>query len=127
VRTGPASVDWHGCPAGASDNRWYCFYDGQNFTGRRLQWNLPHCQYTDFDTWAFRAKTSSWVNTGRLTVWGMAFSRYSGVYAVWTEEPQVSYGMVRARQEGSPTQLLCGSVPGWWLPLCCRRGFWPRI
>lgn len=85
----PASdVDWHGCPAGASDNRWYCFYEYRSFGGRRLQWNEKHCDYMDFNPWDFEGETSSWVNTGALTVKAYTESDYSGLFVIWTEKPQ---------------------------------------
>jgi len=80
--------DVAGCPAGATDNRWYCFYQDSNFGGRRLQWNYAHCDvhhgdYIDFVNYSFAAETSSWVNTGTLTV----YTFDEGWYPLWTESP----------------------------------------
>lgn len=43
------------CPAG-----WGCIWQHPNFTGRRLQWNLPGTK--DLDKWDFRDKASSVAN-----------------------------------------------------------------
>ena len=64
----------HGCEAGAADDRWYCFYQDANFGGRRLQWNLSHCNvqrndFLDFTAYGFARQVSSWVNTSALMIW----------------------------------------------------------
>ncbi|MFJ8437321.1 peptidase inhibitor family I36 protein [Kitasatospora sp. NPDC094019] len=82
--------DWHGCPAGKADNRWYCFYEDKDWRGRRLQWNNEHCSTpVHFSGYGFEGQTSSWVNTGALQV-----NVYtSGGTGLWRELPgtMVSY------------------------------------
>jgi hypothetical protein len=78
----------HGCTAGGADNRWYCFYQDAYWGGRRLQWNLPHCNvqrndYIDFSVYGFESKISSWVNTGALNIW--AFDHFWN--QLWYEAP----------------------------------------
>lgn len=86
----PDSVDWEHCPAGADDNRWYCFYQDSNFGGRRLQWNWAHCDaklnLADYD---FSRKASSWVNTTpNKDYWGMHITVYDNlVRQLWVENP----------------------------------------
>ncbi|WP_189135298.1 peptidase inhibitor family I36 protein [Wenjunlia tyrosinilytica] len=88
-------VNWHKCPAGGDDNRWYCFYENSNFGGRRLQWNWAHCQDPiAFDDYGFARKASSWVNTTRnIDHWGMKVEVYSTSVRLWVENPwsQVAY------------------------------------
>ncbi|MFI5809230.1 peptidase inhibitor family I36 protein [Streptomyces sp. NPDC051561] len=43
IQAQAAEPDWKGCPAGASDNRWYCFYQWPNFEGKMIKWNWAHC------------------------------------------------------------------------------------
>ncbi|MEU2562594.1 peptidase inhibitor family I36 protein [Streptomyces longispororuber] len=85
-------ADWEGCPAGQDDNRWYCFYQHEDFGGRRLQWNHAHCQdavkFKDYD---FKNRTSSWVNTTRnIAHWGMSVKVWQADgpnRLMWTERP----------------------------------------
>jgi hypothetical protein len=95
----PASTNWHGCPAGNDDNRWYCFYQYSDFGGRRLQWNWAKCATpTYFSTYGFANKASSWVNTTPTkSYWGMDVTVWQSAgnpdYVLWHEPPwhQVSY------------------------------------
>ncbi|MEZ0108647.1 hypothetical protein ABH920_002648 [Catenulispora sp. EB89] len=94
--------DAYGCPAGASDNRWYCFYQDANFGGWRLQWNYQHCDvqhgdYLDFVNYNFAAETSSWVNTGTLYV----FTFDAGWYPLWTENPAQQPGYTASSYVGN--------------------------
>jgi hypothetical protein len=92
-------VNWHSCPAGADDNRWYCFYQLENFGGRRLQWNWAHCSSAEwFSDYGFENKTTGWVNTTRnIDYWGMNVDVWQAAgnpdYVLWREKPwhQVSY------------------------------------
>ncbi len=94
-----ASVNWHNCPAGNDDNRWYCFYQEQGFHGRRLQWNWARCgSSTYFSTYGFGNKASAWVNTTpNKKKWGMHVAVWQAAgnpdYLLWQEPPwhQVSY------------------------------------
>ncbi|WP_380282530.1 hypothetical protein [Kitasatospora purpeofusca] len=78
------AVDCHNCHAGASDNRWYCFYEHADFGGKRLQWNYEHCSApVYFSGYGFENQTSGWVNTGALKV-----DAYDGGAAgLWRELP----------------------------------------
>lgn len=84
-------VDWEGCPAGADDNRWYCFYEDQNFRGRRLQWNWAHCQTgLRFVDYGFDNDTTGWVNTTRnVDNVGMRVTVFDGFFVdtLWREQP----------------------------------------
>ncbi|MDQ0313422.1 hypothetical protein J2S46_008075 [Kitasatospora herbaricolor] len=83
-----SAADWHGCPAGQADNRWYCFYEDSNWGGRRLQWIDPHCNNgpSYFGDYGFRDKASGWSNTTQnpgLTRHGVAAAggrRHTRVY-----------------------------------------------
>jgi hypothetical protein len=59
-----AMADNHGCPEGFSV-KWYCFYDGWDWSGRSLQFkDCDSNGYTNiFSKWHFENQTSSWVNT----------------------------------------------------------------
>lgn len=84
----------HGCPAGDADNRWYCFYEHKDFGGRMVKWNMRHCgsDWIAFGNVGFNNQTSSWVNTGALSisVWDGKPSQSAGL---WLERPhtEVSY------------------------------------
>ncbi|MFB7672271.1 hypothetical protein ACFC26_12725 [Kitasatospora purpeofusca] len=81
------ATDWHNCPAGAADNRWYCFYEDADFLGKRLQWNYEHCyDKVYFNNYGFENRTSGWVNTGVLTVRAFDTSSPLGpALLLWTE------------------------------------------
>ncbi|MFB8140513.1 hypothetical protein [Streptomyces parvus] len=73
-----AAANWEGCPAGADDNRWYCFYQLSGFDGRRVQWNWAHCSSgIKFADVGFNNKTTGVVNTTRnVDHWGMNVIAY---------------------------------------------------
>jgi hypothetical protein len=91
-------VDWHHCPAGDNDNRWYCFYQFADFKGIRVQWNWAHCgaNAISFSDYGFNNKTTGWANTTRnVEYWGMKIVTYDGLRtgSLWHENPwsQVSH------------------------------------
>ncbi|MFF4589151.1 hypothetical protein [Streptomyces sp. NPDC001388] len=91
-------VDWENCPAGADDNRWYCFYQYSAFGGRRLQWNHAHCNNgIRFSDYGFDNKTTGWVNTtpDRDDV-GMIVTVYDGWFtsSLWREQPWTKVSQV---------------------------------
>jgi hypothetical protein len=59
------------CPTEVFGNDWYCFYQYEDFGGRRLQWNATHKSPVYFDKYDFDNRTSSWSNKGgkTITVW----------------------------------------------------------
>ncbi|MBV1935005.1 peptidase inhibitor family I36 protein [Streptomyces sp. BV286] len=73
-----AAADWEGCPAGANDNRWYCFYQLPDFEGQRVQWNWAHCSTgINFSDVGFNNKTTGIVNTTKnIEHWGMNLTAY---------------------------------------------------
>ena len=89
----------HGCPAGDADNRWYCFYEHKDFGGRMVKWNMRHCgsDWIAFGNVGFNNQTSSWVNTGALSisVWDGKPSQSAGL---WLERPHTEVSYVRRRQ-----------------------------
>jgi hypothetical protein len=90
----PWAPNQHGCPAGDADNRWYCFYEHKDFGGRMVKWNLAHCgnDWIAFNDVGFNNQTSSWVNTGALSIaaWDGKPHQSTGL---WNERPytEVSY------------------------------------
>jgi hypothetical protein len=92
-----SSVDWHGCPAGESDNRWYCFYEHANWGGRRLQWIDPHCSSPIyFGDYGFRDQASGWANTTQNPGLNVLVQDDLGAgdwINIWSENPytQVAY------------------------------------
>jgi hypothetical protein len=88
----PMDTTVHGCPKGTVV-RWYCFYQDKNWGGRRLQWSDPHCDsddFLDFNNYGFEDETSSWVNTGWLTVYVYDYA----VDNIWTEASNSSSSYV---------------------------------
>ncbi|MDG9703868.1 peptidase inhibitor family I36 protein [Streptomyces sp. DH37] len=70
---GPLVAEWvagdhEGCPTEVFGNDWYCFYQYENYGGRRLQWNATHEKPVYFSKYDFVNKTSSWVNGGGKTI-----------------------------------------------------------
>ncbi|MFD9902730.1 peptidase inhibitor family I36 protein [Streptomyces sp. NPDC059063] len=59
----PGSAASPNCPSG-----WLCLYDGENWTGRRLQFRDEYWQ--PLSAWAFDRKTSSWHNNQGKDDWG---------------------------------------------------------
>ncbi|MFE1444162.1 hypothetical protein [Streptomyces sp. NPDC058739] len=91
-------VNWEDCPAGADDNRWYCFYQYAGFEGRRLQWNHAHCSTgIRFADYGFDNKTTGWVNTtpNEDNV-GMNLTVYDGWFTttLWRERPWTKVSQV---------------------------------
>ncbi|MCX5604092.1 peptidase inhibitor family I36 protein [Streptomyces phaeochromogenes] len=72
------AASWNGCPAGANDNRWYCFYQYAGFEGRRVQWNHAHCASgINFSDYGFNNKTTGVINTTKnIDYWGMNLTLY---------------------------------------------------
>ncbi|MFC8454422.1 hypothetical protein ACFUK0_35695, partial [Kitasatospora sp. NPDC057223] len=98
--SGPSALsaaDWHGCPAGQSDNRWYCFYEDSNGGGRRLQWIDPHCSSPiSIGDYGFRDKASGWSNTTQNPGLNVPVQDDVGAgdwRTLWSENPvtQVAY------------------------------------
>lgn len=56
------------CPTEVFGNDWYCFYQYNNFGGRRLQWNAQHAGKFYFSKYDFVNRTSSWSNKGSLLI-----------------------------------------------------------
>ena len=72
------AASWNGCPAGANDNRWYCFYQLAGFEGRRVQWNHAHCASgINFADYGFNNRTTGVINTTKnIDYWGMKLTLY---------------------------------------------------
>ncbi|MDF3139975.1 MULTISPECIES: peptidase inhibitor family I36 protein [unclassified Streptomyces] len=92
ARIEPRATRVGGCPTETFGNDWYCFYDGTNYGGRRLQWNATHSKRVDFNPYDFRDKTTSWVNGGGLTVRVYNYNNAcsNGVCRLWTENAHSS-------------------------------------
>ncbi|MFF1818408.1 hypothetical protein ACFVWG_13995 [Kribbella sp. NPDC058245] len=82
--------DVNGCPYG-DFTQWNCVYEFANFNegtnGRRLQFN--ECGGRDLNTYNFRDKTSSWVNTTGKKVHVSNFTTTGSLVLLW-EEPSHS-------------------------------------
>lgn len=78
--------DHEGCPTEVFGNDWYCFYQYENYGGRRLQWNATHEKPVYFSKYDFVNRTSSWVNGGGKTI--------------------VAYGRTRSGDDSSCTDYL---------------------
>jgi hypothetical protein len=90
------SMNTHGCPTVVFGNDWYCFYDGTNWGGRRLQWSDRYCSVSggnsvDFSGYGFRSKTSSWVNGG-----GFRIAVYGNPQFLWDETDHTTSSWVGA-------------------------------
>ncbi|WP_338692709.1 hypothetical protein V2W30_00705 [Streptomyces sp. Q6] len=72
------AAGWNGCPAGANDNRWYCFYQFAGFEGRRVQWNHAHCSSgIKMADYGFDNRTTGIINTTKnIDFWGMNLTAY---------------------------------------------------
>lgn len=80
------------CPTEAIGNDWYCFWDHENFEGRRLQWNNTHTTRVRFSEYGFQNRVSSWSNKGGKTIRvyknsGTNTCLTSGGVLLWTEAP----------------------------------------
>ncbi|RKS68290.1 peptidase inhibitor family I36 [Actinomadura pelletieri DSM 43383] len=81
----PGHTSANPCAKGA-----YCFYDGANFTGRKL--TFRDCDSTQFLTdYGFGDKTSSWTNATKHTIevydqnvqpWKLLWTQYAGAASV---------------------------------------------
>ncbi|MEV6415950.1 hypothetical protein [Kribbella sp. NPDC051718] len=84
-----AVADVRGCPTGTFKD-WSCVYEFSNFNentnGRRLQFH--DCGGRDFDTYNFRDKTSSWVNTQSKEVHVSNFTTSGSLVLLWKEPAQ---------------------------------------
>ena len=75
-----------GCPTEKFGNDWYCFYQYDNYGGRRLQWNAAHTSKMYFSNYDFINKTSSWVNGGGKTIYVYGRTRTGDDSScTWTE------------------------------------------
>ncbi|WP_282205395.1 hypothetical protein [Kitasatospora fiedleri] len=83
-----ASVDWHGCPSSLLGGDWYCFYEHENFGGRRLQWQDPHCSAAiNFGDFGFRDQATGWVNTTSNRIIGVQDDLGNGNWVnLWDED-----------------------------------------
>lgn len=95
----------HGCPYGVYD-KWYCFYEHQNFGGRRLQFLEYYCPGTihnrilELADWDFINQTTAWVNNSQRTIKVYDGNHATG-YHLWTmgdeaESPYVGVANDRA-------------------------------
>jgi hypothetical protein len=66
VASAPLADD--SCPTEIVGNDWYCFYEHDDFEGRRLQWNANHPTMVFFSDYDFINETSSWSNKGGMTI-----------------------------------------------------------
>ncbi|MFF2132685.1 peptidase inhibitor family I36 protein [Streptomyces olivochromogenes] len=94
-----------GCPTEVFGNDWYCFYQYENFGGRRLQWNGTHSKDDTvfFSVYDFDNKTSSWSNKGGKYIYvegrsvtGQDRSCYENSTHLWQESPHSSKAFVGA-------------------------------
>ncbi|MFE7487312.1 hypothetical protein [Kitasatospora sp. NPDC057541] len=86
--TDSLATDWHNCPAGAADNRWYCCYQDENFGSRGLQWHFEHRNdRIYFNNYGFQNQTSGWVDTGVLTIRPNGRPFLGPYRELWTEPP----------------------------------------
>ncbi|MEU7188600.1 peptidase inhibitor family I36 protein [Streptomyces sp. NPDC045369] len=88
-----ASVQAGGdCPTEVFGRNWYCFYQYNNFAGRRLAWNEPHPLGKKFSEYNFVNMTSSFSNKGSLTIRVYGRTRpnddTSCTQLLWTEPPR---------------------------------------
>lgn len=99
--------DDHGCPTSPwyGSNDWYCFYDGFNYTGRRLQYRdcsrSGTTQY--FSTYDFYAQTSSWINTTT----GKEIQVFVGNTLLWTEQPKTKVKKLGTRNNNRAQRFTC--------------------
>ncbi|MER6443115.1 peptidase inhibitor family I36 protein [Streptomyces sp. NPDC001185] len=105
VADGQALAADDGCPTQTFGNDWYCFYQFENFGGRRLQWNEshPHTDLVFFSVYDFDNKTSSWSNKGGKYIYvdgrfvtGQDRSCDQGSITLWQEAPHSSKAYVGA-------------------------------
>ncbi|WP_217240422.1 peptidase inhibitor family I36 protein [Streptomyces sp. AC555_RSS877] len=92
-----------GCPTEVFGNDWYCFYQFENYGGRRLQWNASH-KHGDmifFSVYDFDNKTSSWSNKGGKYIYvegrsqtGMDRSCFENAIHLWQEAPHTKKAYV---------------------------------
>ncbi|MFF8352977.1 peptidase inhibitor family I36 protein [Streptomyces chartreusis] len=75
------------CPTEIFGNDWYCFYQNDNFGGRRLQWNATHRSPVYFSDYDFENKVSSWSNKGGKQIYVYENFWVGRPTHLWTEEP----------------------------------------
>ncbi|WP_369263521.1 peptidase inhibitor family I36 protein [Streptomyces sp. R35] len=97
-----------GCPTQVFGPDWYCFYQYENFGGRRLQWNASHGHddLVFFSEYYFDNKTSSWSNRGGNYIYvegrsetGQDRSCNDNPIELWIESPHSSKSYVGAADD----------------------------
>ncbi|MDX3005336.1 hypothetical protein PWY87_26910 [Kribbella solani] len=95
-----------GCPYGDLI-KWTCVYEfanwNENTNGRRLQFD--NCGGRDFNTYNFRDKTSSWVNTTRWKVHVSNFTTTGSLVLLWEEQPNSLSAQVTAANDNKADYL----------------------